>query len=156
MTTVFELAVPRSAADVPRLYVEARVAGLEVTHSRQRKCVTYDGLPVGALGVFRHVGLLYFHKADRRWEVHANIDCGPVDLATLLRAGLHAVERYGRAPGGFTRRRYFEHFESKRSGPMCGARVSYKLNADDLMAPESTVAVTSTPVDVSALLGASG
>lgn len=156
MTTVFELTVPRSAADVPRLYVEARVGGLEVTHSRQRKCETYEGLPVGALGVFRHVGLLYFHKADRRWEVHANIDCGPVDLATLLRVGLHVAERYGRAPGGFTRRRYFEHFVSKRSGPMCGARVSYKLDADDLLASQSTAVDLTAPVDVSALLGASG
>lgn len=43
-----QLQAPRIDADVARLYVEARVAGLDVGHLKTRGCKTFDGVPPGA------------------------------------------------------------------------------------------------------------
>lgn len=101
MTLTIEWVTPRVSSDVARLYVEARVVGLEVSHYPSRKCSPFDGAtePGCQLGVFRTVGSLIFHKADRRWEVRANSDCTAVELATLISCGISVAKQYGRSPG---------------------------------------------------------
>lgn len=148
-TTVYNMVVPRSAADVPRLYVEARIAGLEVTHYTTKSCVTFDGSPRPgcALGVFRTVGSLIWWKGERRWEVRARMDAGPVELATLLMCGLHYARTYGRTPGHLTRRRVFRHMASSRNGkPIAFAEVAFALEADDLL--RTTAAEEALPQDL--------
>lgn len=149
MTLRYDKVTARSEEDVARLYVAARVAGLEVTHSDSKACFNYDGSPASRcqLGVFRHVGDLIFYKDERRWEVRAAVDCGPVDLATLIEAGLDAVDEHGRSPGHYTRRRHFRHEVSERTGKrICFAGVSYRLTADDLL-QEATATTASLDVE---------
>ncbi|MDT0201357.1 hypothetical protein [Nocardioides sp. AE5] len=136
----FELITQRTAEDVSRLYVEARVAGLEITHYKSLDCYTFDGAPVPGtrLGVFRLVGALCFQKEERRWEVRARTDAGAVDLSTLITCGLGMVEKYGRTPGHFTRTRGFKHMVRKNGKRVAWIGVCYQLNAEDLLGTVST------------------
>lgn len=139
----------RHEADVARLYVEARVAGLEISHYGSWDCHVFNGAPRPncELGVFRQVGTVIFYKQERRWEVRASTDCNPVDLATLINCGLYLVEKYGRTPGHFTRRRYFTHKISGRTDKSIAyAGVCFQLTADDLLG--TTTAAVSEPIDV--------
>ncbi|WGY03737.1 hypothetical protein QI633_08215 [Nocardioides sp. QY071] len=129
--------IPRYEGDVPRLYVEARVAGLTVSHYDRKTCHVFDALPEpgSALGVFRNVGSLIFYKDERRWEVRVCCDAGPVDLATAITYSLRVVRRFGRAPGHWTRGREFTHQVSQRTGKRIAWKgLAYQLDADDLLA----------------------
>lgn len=141
MTTTFDMVAPRVTGDVARLYVEARVAGLEVSHYSKKKCRTFDGLPEpGAeLGVFRLVASLIFYKDDRRWEVRVRSDANAVELATAISCGLNVAARKGRTPGHFTRLREFRHKVSARTNkPIAHAGICYRLDADDLLGVAAT------------------
>lgn len=155
MTIVIEIQARRSARDVARLYVEARVAGLEISHYPSRYCKTFDGLPEPGcdLGVFRSIGSLIYYKDERRWEVRARADAGAVDLATLVDFGLAVVAERGRAPGQWVRKKEFEHFVSKRTGKrIATARVCYRLGTDDLLASTSTAVGLDLTSDIEKLL----
>lgn len=136
MTTTFDMVAPRVTGDVARLYVEARIAGLEVSHYPRKKCRTFDGLPEpgAVLGVFRLVASLIFHKDERRWEVRVCSDANAIELATAISCGLRTVAQRGRTPGHFTRRRWFTHEVSSRTNKsIAHAGICYRLDADDLL-----------------------
>lgn len=148
MSTQIDQVVRRSTrVDVSRLYVEARAVGLTVQHSTKNLCHDFDGLPVRgcALGVFRNVGDVVFWKDSRRWDVFANADCGPVELATLIEHGIYLAETFGRRPGHYTRKRNFHHSVSPKGHPYAAAGVCFQLNADDLL--ESRNATAEVDVD---------
>ena len=112
-----------------------------VSHCPKRRCLTYNGSPQGTLGVFRSIGTLIFYKDERRWEVRARSDATAVDLATLIDLGLCAIALHGRKPGHWTRRRYFQHVTSKRTGKRIAfAPICYRLGADDLLGQSSVAA----------------
>lgn len=156
--TLYDIISPRTEGDVARLYVEARCLGLEVTHYTTKECKTFDGKPSPGcvLGVFRNVGSLIWWKQERRWEVRACVDAGPVDLATLIHTGFAAVHKHGRTPGHFTRNRVFRHADSVRNGkPIATAGVAYQLSADDLLASTRAEEREDLDVTVRAILESS-
>ena len=139
--TYYSIVASRSAADVSRLYVHARVAGLEVAHFDNWTCHTFEGTPAPGceLGVFRVVGTLMFYKDERRWAVRAASDANAVDLATLIQFGLDIVAKHGRYPGHWTRQRMFRHqLTEGTSKRIVWAEVAYRLDTDDLLAAAQT------------------
>lgn len=133
LVTVWDFIAPRCNRDVARLYLEARVAGLTVSHYPSRRCRTYDTTD-GVPGVARAIGSLIFYKDARRWEVRARSDCNATELATLISLGLGVVETRGGEPGYWTRQSPFKHLVSKRTGKRIAcAGISYLLDVEDLM-----------------------
>jgi len=144
--TAYDLIANRVADDVARLYVEARAAGLAVSHYPSRTCHTFDGLPEPGceIGVFRTVGSLIFYKDERHWEVRAFSDASAIEMATLLTFGLAMTKRYGRSPGHLTRRKQFRHTVSSRTGKrIAWSHVCYRLDAEDLLATATAAEQTS-------------
>lgn len=143
-TTIrLEMVAHRSERNVGRLYIEARVAGVEVSHYPELLCCDFEGAPVAGcqLGLFRSIGAVVFYKDERRWEVRARTDCGEVEMATLIALGLELNQRLGRTPGQYTRKREFTHCTSTRTEKrVAWARVAYKLTAEDILQAESASA----------------
>lgn len=128
----------------------ARLHGVNVQHSTQVVCRTFDSSPdPGAVpGVYRAVGTVRFDKTTRRWAAFVNGDCTAEEAAAVVASCVGHCTHIGTKPGQRLRGRLWKHFTSD-GHHVAEASLCYRItNPDQLnMLTETLVA----PADASSL-----